>query len=109
MKKNICLGIASAFMLVGLSGCAVAPSPLHGILYTDVKFPSYYQGADTVGPGSKRGQAQSASILGLVATGDSSVEAAARNGGIRKVHTVDHHSNSILGLYATYTTIVTGE
>ena len=98
-----CLGLA------GLFGCAVAPSPLPGSIYTDIKFPSYYQGVDTSGPGSKRGEAQSTSVLGIVATGDSSIEAAARNGGIKKIHTADTHSTSVLGLYATYTTVVTGE
>ena len=49
------------------------------------------------------------SILGLVAVGDCSVEAAAKEGKINKVSTVDYKNMSILGLYTEVKVIVTGE
>lgn len=95
--------------LFALLGCAAVQTPLVGTVYTDVQFPSYYDGVDNGGPGLKKGQAMATSILGIVATGDASVAAAARNGGIKIIHTADTHATSVLGIYATYTTVVTGE
>jgi predicted nucleic acid-binding protein len=40
---------------------------------------------------------------------DASISAAAKNGGITKIATVDIKSTSILNLIVTYETIVTGE
>ena len=48
-------------------------------------------------------------ILGLIANGDSSIEKAAINGGITKIMTVDYRTYHILGVFARFTTIVTGE
>ncbi|MBI3782765.1 MAG: hypothetical protein HY270_05115 [Deltaproteobacteria bacterium] len=95
--------------LLGLSACATTVSPLNGSIYTNVRYPNFYDGVTNDGPGSKRGEAEASSVLGIVATGDASVEAAARNGRINKIHTADTEATSILGLYATYKTIVTGE
>lgn len=96
-------------LALAVAGCAVVGSPLPGSLYTDVQFPSHYHGVDNGPPGMRRGEAMATSILGIVATGDASVAAAARNGGISKIHTADTHVTSVLGLYATYKTVVTGE
>jgi predicted nucleic acid-binding protein len=41
--------------------------------------------------------------------GDASVAAACKNGGITKIQTVDEHGTTILGIYSTWTTIVTGQ
>lgn len=57
----------------------------------------------------KTGAATATSILGIVATGDASIEAAAKNGGITRIHHVDHHSRNIFGFYSEFTTIVYGE
>jgi hypothetical protein len=106
--KKLALVAAVAGLLLA-SGCAVTPSPVVGILFTDVKYPSYYDGASEMGPGSKTGMATAEGILALVATGDASVEAACKNGGISKIRTVDQHAWSILGIYTKFTTRVTGE
>jgi len=58
---------------------------------------------------SKTGEACSTSILGLVTTGDSSVPTAAKNGGIKKVVSVDNSFMQVLGVYAKFCTVVTGE
>jgi hypothetical protein len=45
----------------------------------------------------------------VFATGDASISAAMRNGGITQIHHVDHETSSFLGVYAKYITIVYGE
>lgn len=105
MKKAIIFAAAIA-SAAALSGCAVASAPVSGVLYTDVNYPIT---ATSNEQGSKSGEASATSILGIIATGDASVAEAAKNGGISKVKTVDVKSTSILGIYAKYTVVVTGE
>lgn len=57
----------------------------------------------------KRGESCATNILGIVATGDSSIETAKRNGGIRKVAYADTSYLSIFGIYQKGCTIVKGE
>ena len=57
----------------------------------------------------KRGEACSTNILGIVASGDSSVETAMRNGGIKKVAYADTTYLNILGLYQKGCTVVKGQ
>ena len=91
------------------SGCAMGPTTVTGFIYSDLKYPSYYDGASENGPGSKVGTAESKSYLGFVALGDSSIMAACQTANIKKIHTVDHHYFNVLGFYCKWTTIVTGE
>ncbi|NIR62256.1 MAG: hypothetical protein GWN00_00465, partial [Aliifodinibius sp.] len=58
---------------------------------------------------SKTGVSEATSILGIVATGDASIDAAMKNGGITKIHHVDFHSTSVLGIYAKFKVIVYGD
>jgi predicted nucleic acid-binding protein len=44
-----------------------------------------------------------------VGIGDASIASAAKEGGITKISTVDSDNFSVLGIYATNCTIVTGE
>jgi hypothetical protein len=98
------LSVLALFVAV-LSSCATARSPVTGFWYTDTESGL----AVTANPaGSKKGQACASSILGLFATGNASIEAARRAGGITQVTSIDEKSNSILGIYATYCTIVMG-
>jgi hypothetical protein len=57
---------------------------------------------------SKVGTAKSTAII-CIATGDSSIAAAMKAGGITKIHHVDCKVTSVMGLYAEYTTVVYGE
>ena len=91
-------------MVVMLAGCA-AVTPMNGCLYTSLKGPVAVGDA---GSASKTGTAKATAIIGI-ATGDASIEAAMQNGGITKVHHVDTQVMNILGIYATYTTVVYGE
>jgi len=84
----------------------MASSPVNGFIYTDVKGPIT---ADSGASASKEGTSCASSILGWVATGDASIEAAMKNGGISKVATVDFNSTGILGFYAKFCTIVRGQ
>lgn len=105
MKKFALSLVFVSLML--LSGCAaVGMSPVTGFIYTDVKAPVTVTNNSK---GTKTGEAVCSSILGIVATGDCSIDAAAKNGNITKVHTVDYKTKNILGVYATVTVIVTGE
>jgi hypothetical protein len=97
----LALGLAFSW---SLTGCMAVHSPAIGILYTDVKGPLDAEGA----LGAKSGTACAQSILGLVASGDASIEAAAHAGGINNVTTVDHHTTNILGLMGEFCTIVHG-
>ena len=57
---------------------------------------------------AKVGRSEAWGIL-VFATGDASISAAMKNGGITRIHHVDHETFAILGVYAKYTTIVYGE
>lgn len=104
MMKLKFLVVLSALAMFAM-GCAMAQSPVTGFLYTDVKGPIDAQ----AGSGTKTGEACAESILGFVATGDASISAAKKAGGITDVTSVDHTSKSILGLYAKFCTQVTGK
>jgi hypothetical protein len=54
------------------------------------------------------GESTATSVIGIT-TGDSSIDAAKKAGGIKTIHYVDYHSMGILGVYAKTTTKVYGE
>jgi hypothetical protein len=93
-------GLAIAGMI---SGCA-SPMPM-GALYTELKLPVTATGT----AGRKEGTAECQSVLGLVATGDCSIETAKKNGGISKVSAVDWEAKNILGILGQYKIHVFGE
>lgn len=89
-----------------LGGCASAYEPVNGIWYSDVQGPlQATHGAKAL----KEGTSKCESFLGVVALGDASIETAMKNGGITRLHHVDHHTRSILGVYAEFTTVVWGD
>ncbi len=103
MKKLL---FAFVFGVVGLfMGCAMLV-PMGG-LYTGVKLP--FTATGNSGVSSKTGIAECKSVLGLVAVGDCSIDAAKKNGGITKVNHVDMDVMNILGIYGSYKVIVSGE
>ncbi|PID28661.1 MAG: hypothetical protein CSB55_03790 [Candidatus Cloacimonadota bacterium] len=60
--------------------------------------------------GNKVGQAMGTGYLGILNFDvDASIQTAARNGGIKKISTVDFKKTDLLGFVQTYTCIVTGE
>ncbi len=88
-----------------LSGCATQ-YPI-GCILTDNTIPMMV-GDDSV-KADKVGTAMSVSYLGMIATGDCSLETACKNGGITKISHVDRKVKNILGFIGEYTTTVYGE
>jgi hypothetical protein len=105
MIKWISVLIAASLLAFSTTGCMGVATPAAGALYTGVKWDGGVRG--TTGP--KRGEACASAFLGLIATGDASVAAAARNGNISDISGTDHESTVILfGLYGRYCTIAYG-
>jgi hypothetical protein len=107
--RRILLATVLAAFIFGATGCAVM-GPF-GVLYQDTKLPSgsvAYYGKTTDGM-TKRGTAACTSILSILVTGDASLDAAMRAGGMTKLHHVDTQQTNILGIIGTYTTIAYGE
>lgn len=101
--KKVSSIVAVCALLVTAVGCATTYP--RGSLYTDVGLPV---NATSNGQGSKVGTASATSILGLIATGDATIEAAKQNGNISEVTHVDWDAHSILGIIGTYTVTVYG-
>ena len=107
MQKRLTMFLVISFIAFVLTGCAAVKSPVsNGLLYTGVSGPVAATASDVY---SKVGKSSCVAILGIVSTGDASIDAAMKNGGITKIHHVDHKSTSVLGVYAKFTTIVYGE
>jgi hypothetical protein len=98
---SLAVGI-SAIVLLG--GCAFV-APIDGMLYTNAKGPV---AVGNESGSSKTGTAKATAICG-VGFGDASIATAMANGGITKINHVDTHVTNILGVYATYETVVYGE
>lgn len=103
MKTKL-LAVVAVLGAAFVSSCASGPEPI-GVIYTDVATPQ----AATTGVASKSGSSQAVSYFGIIATGDASIEAAKKNGGIKTVSAVDRKRSSILGIYSEYTTTVSGQ
>ncbi len=94
-----------AGLLVGCVGPMGPVGGVYGFVYSDVSGPVL---ATSHSSASKVGQASSTGIV-CVATGDSSIKAAADSAGITKIQHVDYHTTSVLGVYAKTTVTVYGE
>ena len=106
MNKTLVAAVAGAATLF-VGGCINAPfRPPCGVV-TSIEAPLSTEGNWDVT--QKKGTATTTTVLGLVASGDCSVAAAAKNGGIKKVNHVDYRYKNILGLYQETTVIVYGE
>ncbi len=103
--KKISFIVLVLFVAVMLSACAT-PYPM-GMIYTEVKAP--VAAGDGGMAYSKVGVSKCTSVLGLVATGDCSIKAAAAAGNIKTIKYVDYDAKNILGIYGEYTTTVYGD
>jgi len=105
MKVLLCVAVLAA-MLVS-SGCAsMALGPVPSFITVDQRGPVAVGPATSMG--SKVGRAKAEGIL-IVSFGDASIAAAAKAGGITKIHHVDNQTMNILGAYARYETVVYGD
>ena len=102
MKKTLLALVAC----LGLLCASCATNYPVGVAYTSLRLPVAV-GPET-GDAMKLGIAQSRSIFGLIATGDSSVEAACDVGKITRIHHVDWEVESFFGIYSVYKTRVYG-
>lgn len=106
-KRMMSLALMTVVTLVGLSSCATMSSQAGvGTIYMNTKMSEHV----TSNPlGSKVGTASASNVLGLVVTGDASVETAAKSAGIRKISHVDCKKKNVLGLFGSYKVFVYGE
>ena len=102
MKKIILISVVFIFTI----SCARMNVPVSGGLFIDHQGPSQIVSTGILA--KKKGTACSTGILGVV-TGDSSINAAAKDGRIKKITHIDHHVKNILyGIYIKFCTIVYG-
>ena len=106
MKRTFAIVLASLFA-VGVAGCLSAPFQPPSGAVSITKAPLSTEGNWEVG--SKKGEASSFSVLGLYASGDCSIAAAARNGGLKKIGHVDYEYFNVIGIWQKATVIVYGE
>lgn len=102
-KTNVIAGVILLSATL-LTGCAIAPSPVGTGLITNVKGGHTATGAI----GTKTGRSCAQSVLGLVNTGDASIETAKKAGSITQVATVDYETVGAFPFYGKNCTIVTG-
>lgn len=110
MKTWLSLGLSVGMVA---SGCAAGPT---GSLFTSVKGPRHFDPGESINPAASviSGESCSMSILGLIALGDWSVDAALRAAGAEgktlKNVAVDSRTMTILGaLYGNYCTQITAQ
>jgi len=105
MKKVLTYAAMAAATAVIFTGCAVHPTV--GAIYQNIEAPVT---ATSSTEGLKTGESDTCtSILGLVATGNCSIENAKANSGITDVSSVDYQITSILSLYSTGKTVIKGK
>ena len=106
--RVIARALLASVLIFPFSGCIVAPVvPALGWIYSDFKAPLDIDMNQTT-VASKTGTATAKSWLGVVALGDCSIKAAATNGGLTTIESVDYKFFNVLGFYQEFTTIVHG-
>ena len=111
MRRIIGLVLAG-LMCASLTGCAglyaapVMPPP--GFILSDIKAPLDIDALNTR-VDLKTGTAKTTSVLGLFASGDASLKAAADNGEITTIEHIDYKMYNVLGVYSEFTIIVYGK
>ncbi|MBU4257955.1 MAG: TRL-like family protein [Proteobacteria bacterium] len=110
MKQNRLVKLSLCLLaIVFLAGCMIAPVvPPIGVIYNNTRAPLDVD-FEKSEYGPKTGTAYTNCILGLIAWGDASAEAAARDGGISIIEHVDYEYMNILFVYQRFTTIAHGK
>lgn len=107
--RHLAASCAIAGVAILSTGCLRAPVvPPTGAIYTNVKAPLDHD-FDQTKANLREGKSRSISVLGLIAGGDASIDAAARSGNLEVIHSADYEYTNILGIYQEYVTIVRGE
>ena len=109
-KINLLKFATGGALAVIILGCGAGyPS---GSLYTGTQTPHGLNRGEVSGPGKsgdKHGEACATGILGAVAFGDASLDAAKKAGGVTEVHSTEFHYTNILGIYIQGCTEVHGK
>lgn len=101
IRNSVILFIFMGFLV----DCASPGFGSNGYIFTSHKVGVYGTEID----GSKRGKACADSYFGVIALGNASVNEAAKKPNITKIKTINLESFSILGLYASLCTVVSGD
>jgi hypothetical protein len=102
MKKLILAGMVALFMMTTASFAQT------GIIFTSISAPAAVT-SNTIGAAPKAASGSYSSVLGLIATGDASINTISKEAGITKIYYVDEHVTSILSLFVTVKFTVYGE
>lgn len=102
--KKVILGVMFIAATIGFTSCGSVG--MVGSVYTGYTAPVT---ATSNAIGSKVGTAKCVSALGLLAIGDGGINAAAKDGGIKKISHVDVKVISVLGLFTIEKFFVYGE
>jgi hypothetical protein len=105
MSKHIKTVMILGLALFLLSGCTMGMTPIQGMFFTDFEGPLMVGSAAGF---SKVGVAEGMVIVG-VGRGDVSISTAMKNGGIKKIHHVDYHTQNIMGVFSRVQLKVYGE
>ena len=102
---------SAIIIMFNCSGCFMSNSPVGlGLIVTNLKAPiEVAEKCDVDRKNLKVGMAECINILGLLAIGDCSMEAAMKSSNIKKVCFVDTKIKSFLFLHVTTNTIIYGE
>lgn len=98
---------AGALLAIGCAGCLSAPFQPPAGAVTAYSAPLTTE--CNVKQGSKTGSAEAISILGLIAVGDCSLNAAIKEGKLKEAYYADYKYLSILGIFQKVTVNVVGE
>lgn len=118
MKRILILALLLVMgcILMLCSGCATNVFPggptVAGIIFTETTSPAQNLSValDKDAQSMRMGESSNMAILGLFAFGDGGIDAAMKNGGITKVHHVDHTIQHFLyAIFARNKTLVYGE
>ena len=100
------------FALFLLAGCLGSGYPI-GVIYNGTSMPHQMDRMEATGPGrtgDRFGQACATGIMGAVAWGDASLDAAKKAGSITEVHSVEFKPTVVaLGIYYQACTVVHGK
>jgi len=108
MRKNKMVEkflLALLFVGIATTQCSVTGFGPQGWLFTSTKIGVHA----TSNSGSKTGSACTFSILGILALGDGSVNAAASDAGISKISSIDLKGLSVLGIFSNQCTVIRGD
>ena len=97
--KSIKFAVGCVLGIVAMGCGAGYPS---GAWYNGTTTPHGMNRTETSGAGKsgdKAGEACATGILGIVAWGDASLDAAKKAGGITDLHSTEYHDTNILGIY----------